>query len=51
MSLATWLFFYLESMPLKPAETTVVVGCWLGVTLIVKWILGRMWKKNKAGEN
>jgi hypothetical protein len=28
LSLATWLFFHVESMPLSPPETTVVVGGW-----------------------
>ena len=49
LSLATWLFFYLKSMPLGLPETTVIVGFWLAVALVVKWIAGCIWKKSSTG--
>ena len=48
MSLATWYFFQLESMPLTPAETTLVVGIWVVLVLIVRGIWARFHKKSKA---
>jgi len=49
LSLATWLFFYFESMPLSPPETTIVVGGWLVVVLGAKWIWGLLHKKSPTG--
>lgn len=48
LSLATWYFFYLESMPLTAAETTFVVGGWAVLVLIAKGFWGRFHKKSKA---
>lgn len=49
LSLATWLFFYSQSMPLTGSGTTVVVGIWFFVVLVVKAIWHRLHKKQKAG--
>jgi hypothetical protein len=46
LSLATWVFFYLKSMPLGLSETTVVVGAWLAVAFLVKWAWKR--RRNKS---
>jgi len=37
LSLLTWLFFYLESVPLNPSETTIVVSVCAGLVLLGKW--------------
>lgn len=49
LSLATWYFFYIESMPLTPAETTFVVFVWVVVVLVGKWLWLRLFKNGKAG--
>ena len=49
LSLATWLFFYFESMPLTSSDTAVVVGLWLFLVLLVNWAQSRMRKKKQAG--
>lgn len=49
LSLATWLFFYFESMPLTSSDTAVVVGFWLFFALLVNWARSRMRKKKQAG--
>jgi hypothetical protein len=50
LSLATWLFFYLESLPLSLSETTVIVGGWLVVVLVGKWVwLGLLRRKSQTG--
>lgn len=36
LSLATWAFFHLESMPLGPGETAVVAGVWAVLVLGAK---------------
>jgi hypothetical protein len=42
LSLATWLFFYVESMPLTPSETTIVVGAWFIAVFLAKMLLVRV---------
>jgi hypothetical protein len=42
LSLATWLFFHVESMPLSPPETTVVVGGWFIIIFLGKLIWRRV---------
>jgi Na+/proline symporter len=49
LSLATWYFFHLESMPLTPAETTFVVFIWVVVVLAGKWLWRRLHDKGKPG--
>lgn len=49
LSLATWYFFQLESMPLTALDTTLVVGVWLVLVLIAKAIWGRFRRRSKAG--
>jgi protein-S-isoprenylcysteine O-methyltransferase Ste14 len=49
LSLATWYFFHLESMPLTPVDTTFVVGVWVVVVLIAKWLWGRFHRNSKPG--
>lgn len=49
LSLATWYFFQLESMPLTTAETTFEVGFWVVLVLIAKGIWTRFHRKSKAG--
>ena len=46
LSLGTWLFFYLSSMELTPAGTSVVVAFWLLVVLFSRWI----WKRPRRKE-
>jgi hypothetical protein len=48
LSLAVWYFFYIESVPLTPAETTVVVGFCAALVLCGKWVWGRF-AKTKTG--
>jgi hypothetical protein len=48
LSLATWLFFYLKSMPLTGPDTAVVVGFWLAVALFGNWIWKRLHKKKQT---
>jgi len=49
LSLGTWLFFYLKSMPLTAPDTAVVVGFWLAVVLFGNWIWKRLHKKKPTG--
>jgi hypothetical protein len=49
LSLATWLFFHVESMPLSPPETTVVVGGWFIVVFLGKAIWQRIRQKKSVG--
>jgi hypothetical protein len=49
LSLATWYFFYLEAMPLTPPETAFVVGGWVALVLVAKWLWGRLHRKDKSG--
>ena len=48
LSLATWLFFYVESMPLTPPETTIVVGIWFLTVFLAKMLLDRIRGKKSA---
>jgi hypothetical protein len=41
LSLATWSYFYAKQMPLTPADTSFVVGCWLLVVFAVRWVVGK----------
>jgi amino acid transporter len=36
LSLLTWSYFYYESMPLSPRDTSFVVGVWFLVVLAIK---------------
>lgn len=38
LSLLTWWFFYESGDPLTPPETTLVVGVYLGIALVVRWL-------------
>ena len=49
LSLATWYFFDIKSVPLTTPETTFVVGVWVVVVLIAKGLWGRLHKKTKTG--
>lgn len=49
LSLATWYFFHIKSMPLTPAETTVVVFIWGAVVVAGKWLWAWLLRKNKSG--
>ena len=49
LSLATWYFFHMESMPLTSAETTLVVGSWVVVVLLAKWLWRLLHKNGKSG--
>src|SRR5580704_14643402 len=42
LSLATWYFFYMRSMPLSPGDIAVVVVLWLIVVIAARWIVGRV---------
>lgn len=44
LSLASWYFFYVESMPLAASETALITGFWLLVVLSGKWLLTRVRK-------
>jgi len=46
LSLATWLFFYQESLKLDGPATTVVVGVWFLVVFLAKKIWLRFRKKS-----
>lgn len=47
LSLAAWVFFYVTSEPLKPSETTVVVGFIALLVVSVKWLWTRRRKPQK----
>jgi len=47
LSLGTWVFFYKEDMRLTASETTVVVGLWLAIVLLTKWLWVRIRGKGK----
>lgn len=49
LSLLSWLFFYLQGMPLSGPETTVVVGAWFLIVFSVK--LGRRWLQHRLVKN
>ncbi len=42
LSLATWYFFYMRSMPLSPGDIAVAVVFWLVVVIAGKWLVGRV---------
>jgi hypothetical protein len=46
LSLATWLFFELDSLSLDAPATTVVVGAWFLVVFIARTIWLRVRKKS-----
>jgi predicted transporter len=48
LSLATWLFFHVESMPLSPPETTVIVGGWFIVVFLGKFAWQRVRPKKSV---
>jgi hypothetical protein len=45
LSLATWLFFHIESMPLTAPETTVVAGGWFVVVFLCRLFWQRVHPK------
>jgi hypothetical protein len=45
LSLSTWLFFQLESLPLNGPATTVVVGAWFLVVFLARAIWQHFRKK------
>jgi protein-S-isoprenylcysteine O-methyltransferase Ste14 len=45
LSLATWFFFQLESMRLDGPATTVVVGVWFLIVILVRTIWQHFRKK------
>lgn len=47
LTLATWMFFYIvtPAVPLGAIATTVVVGFWLVIVLIFRWLYLKMRKK------
>lgn len=38
LSLATWWFFYAQSVPLDRGATAIVVGIWTAVVLLIRWM-------------
>lgn len=52
LSLATWYFFYLQSMPLTAGDTAVVVVFWIVVVVAGQWLLSRyLSQKKKNGKS
>ena len=51
LSLGTWVFFYLVSVPLVARDTAVVVGIWLTVVFCAKWLLKRMKRRRDHKSN
>jgi hypothetical protein len=49
LSLGTWYFFYLKSIPLAAPDTAVVVGFWLIIVFGANWLRGRFALKRKGG--
>ena len=47
LSLAAWLYFYVDSVALNAAETTVVVGLIALIVILAKWV----WTKNRTSGN
>ena len=41
LSAASWVAFYMGSLPLDAPGTGVVCGFWLALVLLVKWIASR----------
>ena len=42
LSLGTWVFFQQQDMRLTPPETVVVVGAWVAIVLLAKWLWVRI---------
>jgi len=51
LSLVTWSFFYVKEMPLRSAETSVVVGFWLVVVFGIRWTIGMIGKHKRRTKN
>lgn len=50
LSLGTWVFFHQQDMRLTPPETVVVVGAWVAIVLLAKWLWVRIRdRKGKKG--
>ncbi len=50
LSLGTWVFFHQQDMRLTPPETVVVVGGWVAIVLLAKWLWVRIRdRKGKKG--
>jgi hypothetical protein len=47
LSLATWMFFYVESMPLDSKGTAVVCGGWALLVFSAKWLWSHFHKDRK----
>jgi hypothetical protein len=47
LSLATWLVFYLLSLPLTATDTPIVVGAWLLFVFMGNWLWRSLRKKKK----
>lgn len=47
LSLATWLVFYLLSLPLTATDTPIVVGAWLLFIFMGHWLSRSLRKKKK----
>ncbi len=44
LALLLWVFFYVNSEPLKPNETTIVIALCTMVVFFVKWCWDRLWQ-------
>jgi len=51
LSLATWYFFYIQSMPLTAGDTAVVVVFWIVMVIAGKWLLSRYSPRKKKTGN
>jgi hypothetical protein len=50
LSLVTWYFFYMRSMPLSSGDIAAVVVLWLIVVIVGKWIVGHAQEKEHESE-
>ena len=51
LSLVTWYFFYIQSMPLTAGDTAVVVVFWIVMVIVGKWLLSRYSPQKKKTGN
>ena len=51
LSLATWYLFQAVSMPLAPSETTFVVGGWVIVVLLAKWLWSFLYRNSRNSKS
>lgn len=49
LSLVAWLYFYVASVPLNAAETTIVVGAIALIVICARWLWTKVRVASKGG--